>query len=333
MTQYSSVPSINNLIYRLRNYLKSYNVVRLSSLMMMCSMGLFSVCFTSDAAEPSYVSPYYFGPNAFPIPEIVDSTSSTLNIEVSSNYFNGRRGDKTWDVTLKAIIPLWSDRVNLCIWLPAMEWYRHSTQYLESCNILPPYPDNAERGSLTGDVYVTTNMLILRESGKLCPDILLRAGLKTASGGGSTIARYYDCPGYFFDAAISKTLSLSKSNDIRLRFSLASGFLCWQTDKDKQNDAVMFGVKVKLDWKKFAISECFSGYSGWEHLATNPSHLAHDFPMSFKTQASYSFNNKWSVFGIYEHGLSDYPYNHFGIGAIYKIDILKKKDKAELPHK
>lgn len=301
------------------------NNFRLFFLLILSTICIPYHSFTVVGMEPTYVSPYYFGPNAFPIPEIVDSTSSTLNIELSSNYFKGTRGDKTWDATLKTVIPLWSDRVNLCIWLPVMEWYRHSSKYLESCNVYPPYPKDAERGHMTGDVYVTTDMLVLRESGKFCPDILLRAGLKTASGEGSKIARYYDCPGYFFDAAFSKTYFLSKVKDISLRLSLSSGFLCWQTDKDKQNDAVMFGVKVKLNWKNFSISECFSGYSGWEHIATNPSHLAHDFPMSFKTKASYSFKKKWSVFALYEHGLSDYPYRHLGIGCIYKIDILKRK--------
>lgn len=285
---------------------------------------IFSNSVSIYGLDPTYVTPYYFGPNAFPIPDIVDKTSSTLNIEMSSNYFSGTRGDKTWDVTLKTVIPLWSDRVNLSVWLPAMEWYRHSDRYLESCNVTPPYSDSARRGHMTGDVYVTTDMLILREFGKYRPDILLRAGLKTASGGGSKIARYYDCPGYFFDAAFAKTFTLSKEHAADLRLSIASGFLCWQTAKDQQNDAVMFGAKIKFRWNKFQISEAFSGYSGWEHIATNPSHLAHDFPMSFKTRASYSVNNLWMVFGLYEHGLEDYPYRHFGLGLVYKIDILKK---------
>ncbi|MDE6638276.1 MAG: hypothetical protein K2K32_08605 [Muribaculaceae bacterium] len=258
--------------------------------------------------EPTYVTPYYFGPNAFPIPDIVDKTSPTLNIEMSSNYFNGTRGDKTWDVTLKTVIPLWSDRVNLSVWLPAAEWYRHSDLYLESCNVAPPYSDSARKGHMTGDVYVTTDMQILRELGKYRPDILLRAGLKTASGGGSKIARYYDCPGYFFDAAFAKTFTLSKAHAADLRLSVASGFLCWQTAKDQQNDAVMFGAKLKLRLNKFQISEAFSGYSGWEHMATNPSHLAHDFPMSFKTKATFAVNDHWTVFGLYEQGLEDYSH-------------------------
>lgn len=310
---------VNKYISRLAKYLTYITVV------FVCSI-------TIKGLEPTYVSPYYFGPNAFPIPDIVDKTSPTLNFELSSNYFYGMRGDKTWDATLKAIVPLWSDRVNLCVWLPVMEWYRHSDAYLSSCNVAPPYSGSARKGYLTGDVYVTTDMLILQERGKYRPDILLRAGLKTASGGGSTIARYYDCPGYFFDAAFAKSFVLSAAHSIKLRLSIASGFLCWQTDKDRQNDAVMFGVKIKFDWKKFSLSEAFCGYSGWEHLATQSKEMARDFPMSFKTRATYSINDKWEVFGLYEHGLDDYPYRHFGLGAAYKINILSSKGKRCCQH-
>lgn len=284
--------------------------------------GFFEISVSIYGREPTFVTPYYFGPNAFPIPDIVDKTSSKLKLEIQGNYFNGTRGDKTWDMTLKTVIPLWSDRVNLSVWLPVMEWYRHSDTYLESCNVAPPYSEEVRKGHMTGDVYVTTDIQLLQERGYR-PDILIRAGLKTASGGGSKIARYYDCPGYFFDAAFGKSFILSSLYSIKMRLSLASGFLCWQTAKDQQNDAVMFGAKIGLDWKKISISEAFSGYSGWEHMATEPSHLAHDLPMSFKTRLTYSINERWSLFGIYEHGLTDYPYRHFGLGLTYKINILK----------
>lgn len=278
-------------------------------------------CAPAFALEPTYVTPYYFGPNAFPIPDIVDKTSATLNVEVSGNYFNGLRGDKTWDASLKATVPLWTDRANLCIWLPVMEWYRNSEGYLADCNVVPPYSEKALKGSLTGDVYVTTDILLFKEK-RILPDILVRAGLKTASGGGSKQARYYDCPGYFFDAAFGKSFLLSTRDNLSLRISAATGFLCWQTDKDRQNDAVMFAIKVALNYRRISISEAFAGYSGWEHLVTSLDQKAHDFPMSFKSRVAYSINSQWQLFALYEHGLTDYPYMHFGLGLTYKINIL-----------
>ncbi len=94
------------------------------------------------AVETTMISPYYFGPNAFPIPEIVDQTSSVLKVEAEANYFKGRRNDHTTDFTLRAVIPLWTSRANLSVWLPVMEWYRHSSAFVHSCNIstTPPPP-------------------------------------------------------------------------------------------------------------------------------------------------------------------------------------------------
>lgn len=87
----------------------------------------------------------------------------------------------------------------------------------------------------------------------------------------------------------------------------------------------MFGAKLQCNWNKVSLSETFSGYCGWEHMVADEGLMAHDFPMSFKTKLNYSINEKWTIFGLYEHGLTDYPYRHIGLGMVYKIDILKKK--------
>lgn len=276
------------------------------------------------AAEPTKVSPYYFGPNAFPIPEIMDRTQSRLVVEVDGNYFSGTRGDHTTDITLKTIIPLFTSRANLSIWLPVTEWYRHSDRYLADCGIEPPYDEKAWRGALTGDVYVTTDIQILEEK-RLVPDLTIRAALKTASGGQSGEARYYDCPGYFFDMAVGKTFTLSSAMDLRLRAAASAGFLCWQTAKDRQNDAVMYGVKLGLSLRRVSLSATFAGYSGWEHLATTPAELARDHPMSLRTRLQWELRSRWQLFAQYEHGFADYPYRHVGIGVACCIPVLPRK--------
>lgn len=283
---------------------------------------MLTIFSAAPAVETTMISPYYFGPNAFPIPEIVDRTSSVLKIEAEANYFKGRRNDHTADFTLRTVIPLWTSRANLTVWLPVMEWYRNSDAFMQSCNIRPPYTDDMRRGHLTGDVYVTTDLHILLEK-RYRPDILIRAGLKTASGGGSTLARYYDSPGYFFDAIFGKTFSLLPGNSLSLRAAAECGFLCWQTSIDSQNDAVMFGLKLRLNYRRLSLSETFAGYSGWEHLSSSRPELARDTPMSFKTRLEYRVADRWTLHAIYEHGLSDYPYNHFALGIAYSIPILK----------
>lgn len=276
----------------------------------------------ASAVETTLISPYYFGPNAFPIPEIVDRTSSVIKIEGEANYFRGRRDDHTTDFTLRAVIPLWTSRANLSIWLPVMEWYRNSDKFLQACNILPPYTEDMHRGHLTGDVYVSTDLHILLEK-RYRPDLVIRAGLKTASGGGSGMARYYDSPGYFFDATFGKTFSFLPGKSLKLRVAAEGGFLCWQTSVDRQNDAVMFGIKVRLSYLKVSFSETFAGYTGWEHISSSRPELAHDSPMSFKSRFEYQITGHWALHAVYEHGLTDYPYNHFALGVAYSIPILK----------
>lgn len=49
---------------------------------------------------------------------------------------------------------------------------------------------------MSGDVYLSVDMQLFEER-RIVPSWTLRAALKTASGGGYEIDRYYDCPGYF----------------------------------------------------------------------------------------------------------------------------------------
>lgn len=278
----------------------------------------------ASASDPTLVSPWYFGPNAFPIPEMMDRTSSDLRIEAVGNYFAGTRGDHTADITLKAIVPLFTHRANLSVWLPVMEWYHHSYRFLQDCNIKPPYDKEHMRGRLTGDVYVTTDIQILEER-RIRPDVTLRAGLKTASGGGSSKARYYDCPGYFFDAAVGKTFTLPPLATLKIRLAASAGFLCWQTAKSQQNDAVMYAVKLAFSYRNFLIHEEFAGYSGWEHLATDRPEIAHDNPMILRTFVQWTPRRHWSLFFKYGYGITDYPYRQFGIGVAYTLPILGKR--------
>lgn len=290
-----------------------------------------SATVTAGAFEPlatgrsqaTGISPYYFGPNALPIPDMVVKTSPDLRLEAAVDYFAGHRGDQTYDIAIKANIPLWTRRANLSLWMQMYEWYNQTEKSLAPLNVAPKNHDGAMHGSLVGDVYVSVDMQLFEEK-RIMPDITLRAAIKSAAGGGFELARYYDCPGYFFDTTISKSVLLRKSNDLRLRAAVSGGFLCWQTGDGRQNDAPMYGVMLGLEAKNFSITETFGGYWGWETGACKDGELAHDRPMSLKTQASYRIRN-WEILAQYQVGLQDYPYNQFRLGAAWHWDILRKK--------
>ena len=268
------------------------------------------------------ISPYYFGPNAFAVPEMLDGrVQTTLRAELATDYFKGFRGDRTVDAAFKLNVPLWTDRVNLSVWMPAMEWYRNTDESLAACRVQDENIEDARSGHLAGDVYVSTDMQILRES-DIIPDLVLRAALKTASGFESFHARYYDSPGYFFDISVGKSVAVGQSEKWkhRLRAALTTGFLCWQTDLGRQNDATQFGVMGKWENTFFSLSVNLAGYSGWEHNNQN-GELAHDRPTVLRSDLICHFGQLDAV-AVYQYGLRDYPYHLLRLGVAYRLDIL-----------
>ncbi|MFI3259409.1 MAG: hypothetical protein R3Y16_04865 [Rikenellaceae bacterium] len=260
----------------------------------------------ADLSEPSLIAPDYFGPNAFPIPDMLDGTTlSDIKVELSSDYFGGHRGDTTYDIAMKCTLPLFSERVNLVLWVSAIsEWYTMSEESREHSRLT----EEVElKGQEFGDAYLSTDIHIMRQS-KYRPDISLRMALKTALGYGFFKARYYDGPGYFFDASASKSLHLSGRFVDEIRFVGSLGFLCWQTDNGRQNDATMYGVQVKMSGPRYSFAQSFGGYSGWEKEG--------DCPMSVKSELRIRCGD-FEPLCYFQYGIKDYPYTQFKIGLAY----------------
>lgn len=323
----------------------------------------------SDFGVASKIAPGYFGPYAFPVPDMLDGTTSEeLKLELGGEYCLGHRGDHTGGVTAKVTIPLFTDRVNLTVWMPpVMEFYRTSAEW-RTHNRLPETVSDrfssknssevTSRGYGWGDVYVSTDIRVLKEGG-WWPDITVRAAVKTASGDNYSKARFYDSPGYFFDASFAKSIRFDGGREghsgsgtqsrgtsgksasgksalgngacrnsasghgicgagrfVReLRFAVSGGFLCWQTDVGRQNDAVMYGVMAALDTRAFCVNVTYGGYSGWEKDG--------DRPMSLKTCLK-GHIGRFSPFLYCQLGLKDYPYTQFRLGLEYSVPILKR---------
>lgn len=261
-------------------------------------------CIAQESpTTPPFVSPYYFGPNAFPVPDILTKTNDKLKIGIAYDYYLGKKSN-TQDVMIKTNIPLWTRRANLSLWWPLYEWYNY----------------DGKRGGMSGDVYVSIDLQLLEES-KAKPNWTMRAALKTASGGGYQIGRYYDCPGYYFDTYFGKTFNLSH---VKFQLCGGGGFLCWQTDNGQQNDAIQYGILIGASIGHLKIEETFGGYSGWQSNQKNIGHLVHDRPMTLKTDVTYSIKN-WEMAIRFQHGLIDYPFTQIQLGINYSIDILNRK--------
>lgn len=268
---------------------------------------------------PTKIGPAYFGPNAFPVPDMLDGrTSSKLKLELYGDCFLGTTtanvsDDITGDLFAKLTIPLFTPKANLTVWMPIFEYFYTSSEVNNIRRL--PYTGDLQ-GMDSGDVYVSADVRILNQE-RHHVDIAARAVLKTASANQYAKGRCYDAPGYFFDVAIGRGFDFGGGAH-NLRVAASGGFLCWQTDNGRQNDAVMYGAMFAYRYKNFSIDTTFGGYAGWERDG--------DRPMTLKTNLEYH-TGEFSICLGHQVGFNDWPYHQIRLGATYSFDILNAKKK------
>ena len=263
----------------------------------------------SDLSVPSKIAPGYFGPNAFPVPEMSDGTTSARwKAELYSDHFRGTLGepgdDYTTDIFARLTIPLFSPRANLVIWGPLYEFFHSGTSVNGYRRI--PYEGDVDYHT-PGDIYVSTEFqpLVYEQHGV---DMTVRAVLKSASGDRYEYARYYDSPGYFFDATFGRGFTLSEK--VVTRIALSGGFLCWQTDNGRQNDAVMYGALASLAAGPASLKVQYGGYVGWERDG--------DCPMTLRADLAWAFGDM-SLTAGWQMGFQDWPFQQLRIGVQYQF--------------
>lgn len=264
----------------------------------------------SNLAVPTKIAPEYFGPNAFPVPEMSDGrTSARWKAEIYADHFFSTRydwhEDYTTDIFARLTIPLFSPRVNLVIWGPLYEFF-HSGSAVNEYRRLAFKEDVDYHTS--GDLYVSVDFQPLIQE-KHGVDMTVRSVLKSASGDRYEYARYYDSPGYFFDAAFGRGFLLA-DGDVTLRVALSGGFLCWQTDNGRQNDAVMYGALASLTAGRFSFRTQYGGYVGWEQDG--------DAPMTLRADVGWAFGDL-SVNAGYQVGFSDWPFHQIRMGLSFNF--------------
>lgn len=293
--------------------------VLFAGLVFLSGMNAQTPILPSDLSVPSLVAPAYFGPNAFPVPDMSDgTTSSDLKVELYGDGFfstmtSSPADDITLDLFAKATIPLFTDRVNLVIWMPVVEWHRTAP----AVNALRRVqnPDRWITGVDSGDAYVSTDILLIDERKRGC-GLVLRAALKSASGNSFGTARVYDAPGYFFDVAAGRDIIKSSDGKTVFRTALSAGFLCWQTANGRQNDAVMYGALASLKAGPFKAEVNYGGYVGWEGKG--------DRPMTLKTKLSWSIG-RFSINAMHQVGFMHWPFHQLRIGAAYSVPVIPQK--------
>lgn len=258
-----------------------------------------------QAFTPTGIAPAFFGPNAFPVPEMLDGqTSNKIRMELAVDGYFGYDNSRTTDVFARVCAPLFTRWANLSVWMPIYEWYNQTDGM----------------GSGAGDAYISTDIQILHnewfttDNKQYIPQMTIRLGIKTASGGQFNRYRHYDSPGYFFDLSMGQSLFLQH---MELRFAGSAGFLCWQTADARQNDAVMYGLQAKLIHRYFSVQADWGGYVGWERYG--------DAPMVVKLRAAGRVHS-FEPFVQYQYGIKDYPFHQIRVGLVYNCMLKKLKD-------
>ena len=256
-----------------------------------------------DLSKPTGIAPAYFGPNALPVIDMLDGrTQSQLSVELAGEGYIGFHHNNTIDIFARACVPLFTRWANLSIWMPVYGWY---DQY-------------DGKGSGAGDVYIATDIQVLHnewfksERAKYIPQMTVRVGIKTASGEQFERRRHYDCPAYFFDASMGQSIPMGP---VELRFAGSAGFLCWQTDNGRQNDAVMYGLQATLRHEYVSLQATWGGYVGWERHG--------DAPMSIKARVAGHVKG-FDPYVQYQYGIKDYPFHQVRVGLAYHINVLKR---------
>ncbi len=259
--------------------------------------------------DPSGTAPYFFGPSAFPIPDMLKNTSGRFQCQLNGDFSWGNltpATDYAATFGFKLVIPLWTERANLSAYGQFHEWYWDTPEVRAVRRVDPKYALN---GNCAGDVYISMDMRVLNES-KYVPRTTVRATIKTASGDDYEKARYFDAPGYIFDACLTKTVPFAC--DVFFKCISASfnfGFVCWQTDMGCQNDAFLFAGSVELDTKYVNASVDLGKFSGREHYF--------DQPTSLKVRLEVLPEKRLNPFVLYQKGLKDWPFRQIRGGLTY----------------
>jgi hypothetical protein len=248
-------------------------------------------------------APRYFGPNAFPLPELRDgSVSDRYEIELRGEYhFNP--GDRTKDLFGRLFIPFAGGRAGVEISGVIEEDYETSDAVRDERHAIEKRPPIR----CYGDAVISSFYRILRSDRWF--DATVSSSLKTASGGRLCDARYTDAAAYWFDLTAGRDLVRSTDRSAFIRLQAMVGFYCWMTNNmvHRQNDATLFGAGLSAGYRNLLFACDYSGFDGYRNEG--------DYPVAFRYKLNYEY--KKNILSLrYRHGMKDNIYDFYSVGYI-----------------
>jgi len=248
-------------------------------------------------------SPGFLGPNALPVP-VIHKACIPEKFYWSGQYeYYFGAGDATQDFKTHMIFPVAKGRVGLEFKYVPIEFYSMDSVISRTRRTLS---GSAVSGKALGDIYFGTIVQVIKDHSFL-PDFTIAMSCRTASGTGRENARNTDTPGYYLDASIGDAYGKETGFFHHVRWYAEVGFYCWQTylDNYPQNDALLFGGGIDLDFKNFFVNQTLCGYSGYMNNG--------DQPVVYRVDLGLKMGNAALVMG-YEKGLTDYPFQSIRAG-------------------
>lgn len=272
---------------------------------------IFSPCLSQEWREQMdslHYAPRYFGPNAFPIPD-VNSGKIESAYTIGFRYdFHKADGDDTRNIYADAYIPFGKAAIEVN-WI-IREYYR-TTEELR----IERYAANTKPTGkgCHGDIVFNSKYQLLENEKWF--DAILCAGLKTASGNKLSDARFTDAASYWFHINFGKDLYKSNENREYLRVVAIGGFYCYMTNRqaNRQNDAWMAGGGIKYRYQNIYFDADVRGFEGYWNNG--------DEPLLFHTKFRYQFK-KHSLYARYQYGMNDYIYRTFSLGYNFSFNWL-----------
>ena len=249
----------------------------------------------------------FLGPNGLPVPHLHEGDNPLkMDLEMKYEYYFQDR-EKTHDALINLKIPVASGKVALEVRYVPFEFYEVEeslSRYrrTESGKTLS--------GQSLGDIYFGTAVQLVKDH-EWIPDLLFGMTCKTASGTKQEDARHTDGPGYYIDLSIGKSYLMGSQKRSYFRWYMLGGFYAWQTyvDEFPQNDALYYGLGLKLDLQSIYLKSSLRGLSGYMFNG--------DQPIVLDTEIGIR-EGRTAFTLAYEWGIVDYPFKCIRLG--FKLD-------------
>lgn len=256
-----------------------------------------------EGMENLIYSPRYFGPSAFPIPEVRESIApKRFEVEVRGQY-HYYTGDQTKDFFARIMIPVVKEKVAIEVSALVVEDYKLTPETRDE-----RFAAETESPiSYNGDVVVSTIFQVLKKPELM--NVMISLNLKTASGSRLVDARFTDAAAYWFDVTAGRELYKNEGADASISVQGVAGFYCWMTNSlvHRQNDALHYGIGFTAKLKNFTLQSDFSGFHGYEDNG--------DRPMIIRNNLIYEYK-KNGLSLRYHHGMKDRLYETYALGYI-----------------